>query len=188
MKDNQVSEIKKLIQKECADSKFVKDWFFGIHILGVAKFAKELLKKIPKVDREVVMLGVWLHDLQRIRGKKGDHAKVGAVEAEKVMTQFNYPKEKIEKVKEIILSHSCDTHVRPKTLEGKILASADAMSHYINDFYIAIAVTGERNLAEYKEWVLEKLDRNYNKKISLSIAKKMIKHRHQIAKEFFTMK
>jgi hypothetical protein len=76
----------------------------------------------------------------------------------------------------------------PKTLEGKILASADAMSHYINDFYLIISATGDRSLAEFKKWALEKLDRDYNKKIFFPFAKKMIKKRHDTLKEIFTMK
>lgn len=73
-------------------------------------------------------------------------------------------------------------------MEGKILASADAMSHYNNDFYLAIAVTGERNLIEYKKWALKKLDKDYNKKIFFDFAKKMISKRHKILKELLTIK
>ncbi|MFZ5365465.1 MAG: HD domain-containing protein [Patescibacteria group bacterium] len=142
---------------------------------------------MPKADKEIVMLGVWLHDLQYIHGIKGDHGKVGAAEAVKVMKRYNYPAKTIEQVKEIILSHSCDTGPMPKTLEGKILASADAMSHYINDFYFAIAVTGERDLKTFKKWALKKLDKDYNKKIFFGFAKKMIAGRHQTLMDVFKM-
>lgn len=181
-----ISKIKNLLKNECRNLGFIDEWFYGIHLLGVEKFAKILLKKLPKADKEIVMLGVWLHDLQRVRGKKGNHAKIGAIEAEKVMRQFQYSKEVIKQVKEIILSHSCDT-MSPKSLEGKILASSDAMSHYINDFYLVIAVSGERNLVEYKKWALEKLDRDYNKKIFFDFAKKMIFKKHKVLKELLTM-
>lgn len=50
----------------------------------------------------------------------------------------------------IILTHSCNKDI-PDTLEGKILASADAMSHYSSDFYLQIAVTGKRNLKDFKK-------------------------------------
>ncbi len=184
---NKIMAIKKLIANECKTLGFAPEWFYGIHLLGVEKFAKKLLKQLPKADKEIVMLGVWLHDLQRIRGIKGDHAKIGAREAVKVLREFNYEKNKISRVKDIILSHTCGTNLRPKTIEGKILSSADAMAHYTNDFYLVIAVTGQRNLKEYKDWVMEKLDRNYNKKIYFDFAKKMIKKRHDIFKTIFTM-
>lgn len=183
-----ITIIKKIIKNECINSSNIDAWFYDIHLLGVEKFANELLNELPEADKEIVMLGVWLHDLQRIRGKKGDHAKIGAEEAEKVMKQFQYSKEVIKHVREIILSHSCDTKLKPKSLEGKILASADAMSHYINDFYLVIAVTGERNLIDYKKWALEKLDRDYNKKIFFDFAKSKIKARHNVLWKLFTMK
>lgn len=183
-----IDQIKNLVKNECLNLGFIDDWFYSVHLLGVEKFAKELLKKLPKADNEIVLLGVWLHDLQRVRGIKGDHAKMGVVEAEKVMRQFKYSEKAIKHVKEMILSHSCDTRLIPKTLEGKILASADAMSHYVNDFYLTIAVTGQRDLVSFKKWALEKIDRDYNKKIFFDFAKRMTEKRCKVLKEVFTMK
>lgn len=185
--DTKIDEIHNLIKDECLNLGLIDTWFYSVHLLAVEKFAKQLLEKLPEADEEIVLLGVWLHDLQRIRGLNGDHAKTGAEEAEKVMKQFNYPDEKIEKVKNIILSHSCDTELMPTTIEGKILASADAMSHYTNDFYLIIAATKERDLAGYKKWALEKIEKDYNKKISFDFAKESIKDRYEALKKVLTM-
>ncbi len=182
-----INQIKNLVKNGCLNLGFVDNWFFSVHLLAVEKFAKELLKKLPMANEEVVLLGVWLHDLQRIRGKKGDHAEQGAIEAEKVLRQFKYSEEVISHLKEMILSHRCDSKPFPKTLEGKILASADAMSHYVNDFYLTIATTGKRDTKGFKGWALEKLDRDYNKKIAFGFARKMIVKRHKVLKEVFTM-
>jgi HD superfamily phosphodiesterase len=182
-----IKSIKELVKKESSELGFVSSWFYESHLLAVEKFSKFLLKKLPKANKEIVMLGVWLHDLQRVRGMKGDHQKIGAREAEKVLKKYNYSEDKIIKVKDIILSHSCGNK-KPTTLEGKILASADAMAHYTSDFYIRIGVSGERDLNEYKKWALEKLDRDYNKKIFFSFAKKEIRERHKALKKVFTMK
>ena len=187
---NKILIIKRMIKKECSKSKndFMRTWFYKNHLLVVEKFCKELLKRLPKADKKIVMLGVWLHDLQRIRGINGDHQRIGAREAEKVMKEFGYSDEIIKKVKGIILTHSCYGTNLPKTVEGKILASADAMSHYVNDFFLTIAVTGKRNSKDFKSWALEKIDRNYNKKIFFPFAKKMIKKRHDALKFILTMK
>lgn len=182
-----VEQIKRLVKNECSRSRFIDSWFYDVHLLGVERFAKELLKKLPQADREIVWLGVWLHDLGKVRGIKGNHAKRGAAEAEKVMRQFGYPEKMMPPVKAIILSHGCKAGLKPKTLEGKILASADAMSHYANDFYLTIAVTGEKNLSNFKKWALEKLAKDYNKKIFFAFARKMIARRHEILKEVLTM-
>lgn len=184
---SKITQIKNLVKNECLVLGFADKWFYSVHLLGVEKFAKELLEQLPKADKEIVLLGVWLHDLGRVRGIKGNHAKAGAIEAEKVMKQFGYSDQIIKHVREIILAHSCDTRLMPKTLEGKILTSADAMSHYINDFYLTLASTGEYELAGFKKWALEKLEKDYNKKIFFDFAKKKIEKRHKILKEFFTM-
>jgi HD superfamily phosphodiesterase len=182
-----IKEVKKQIELECKTNKNLPSWFYTDHLLMVEKNSKCLLKELPKADSEVVLLGVWLHDLQRVRGLKGDHQSVGAREAVKVMKEYGYDKAVIEKVKAIILTHSCDQN-KPTSIEGKILATADAMSHYYNDFFLRVAVTGQRDLKEFKEWVLEKLDRNFNKKIFFASAKKKIKPRHELYKKVFSMK
>lgn len=184
---NKLKKIKQLLKKECDEFMGANNWFYENHLLAVEKAAKFLLGKLPKASKEVVLLGVWLHDLQRVRKIDGDHQKIGAREAEKVLKDFSYDSEIILKVKEVILAHSCE-HILPKTLEGEILASADAMSHYGNDFYLRIATMGERSLEEYKEWALEKLNRDYNKKIFFPFAKKKIKDRHQALIKILTMK
>lgn len=185
--DKRIAEIKKLIKKECIISKRIGIWFYDTHLLGVEEFSKKLLKKLPKADKEIVMLGVWLHDLQRIRNIKGDHEKMGAKEAEKVLINFGYSDDKIKKVKNIILSHSCGVR-KPKTVEGKILSSADAMAHYFKDFYLKVSIIENRDIEEFKKWSLEKLDLDYNKKIYFDFAKKMVKKRHEALKYILTMK
>ncbi|MFA6533587.1 MAG: HD domain-containing protein [Patescibacteria group bacterium] len=185
---DKINQIKNLVKNECKNLGFIDFWFYEVHLLGVEKFAKLLLKKLPKADKEIVMLGVWLHDLQRVRGIKGDHSKMGAVEAEKVMRNFQYSGGAIKQVQEIILTHQCDAKLIPKTLEGKILASADAMAHYHNDFYLTLAINGKRDLVDFKKWALEKLDRDYHKKIFFPFARKLIEKRHKVLQEVFTMK
>ena len=183
---NKILAIKNQIKQECEKSIKVAYWFYNTHLLGVEKQAKYLLKNLPEANKEVVMLGVWLHDLQRTRGIKGDHQKIGAQEAEKIMKEYDYGKDIIKKVKDAILTHSCRGK-KPKTLEGKILATADAMSHYYNNFYLKVALTGERDIDDYKKWALEKLDRNYNEKIFFDFAKKKIKSRHDLYKKVFSI-
>jgi len=182
-----VKQIKEKIKNECYDLGHIDSWFYNDHLLAVEKYANFLLKKLPQADKEIVLLGVWLHDTQRVRGIKGDHQKIGAIEAKKIMLEYGYLPDKIKKVQNIILSHSCNNLI-PKTLEGKILATADAMTHYVNDFYLQIAVTGQRNLHDFKIWALEKLERDYNKKIFFPFAKKEIKDRHALLMKLLTMK
>lgn len=182
-----VKQIKAQIKDECYKLEHIPSWFYDVHLLAVEKYTNFLLKKLPKANKEVVLLGVWLHDTQRIRGIKGDHQKIGAEEAGKTMLEYGYSEDVIKKVQNIILSHSCNS-LMPSTLEGKILATADAMAHYANDFYLNIAVTGKRNLQEYKISALAKLNKDYDEKIFFPFAKKEIKAKHEVLMKLFTMK
>lgn len=184
---NKIKEIKKQVEQECKANKKLPEWFYSEHLSMGEKFSEVLVRELTKADRIVVLLGVWLHDLQRVRGLAGDHQTVGAREAVKVMKTYGYEKSAIDKVESIILTHSCSKN-KPASVEGKILATADAMSHYYNDFFLRIALTGQRDLKDYKVWVLEKLNQNYNQKIFFVSAKKKIKQRHELYKKIFTMK
>jgi hypothetical protein len=187
MSSKAIKQIKNKIKDECYNSGHIGSWFYDEHLLAVEKYTNFLLKKLPKADKEIVLLGVWLHDTQRVRGIKGNHQKIGAIEAKKIMLEYGYSADIIKKVQNIILTHSCSDKM-PTTLEGKILTTADAMSHYANDFYLRIATLGEKNLNEFKLWALKKINRDYNKKIFFSFAKKEIKERHIILTKLLTMK
>jgi len=182
-----ILEIKELIRKECAELGKVDDWFYDAHLLAVEDFALKLLDKLPEADKNITMLGVWLHDIQRVRGLEGDHVYAGAAEAEKLLQELGYNQEIIQKVKKIIQTHRCNSDELPDSVEGKILASADAMSHYTNDFYLHIACRGKRTPENFKAWVLEKLDRDFNKKISFDFARDMVRERHQTIYNFVTL-
>src|SRR6056297_1256051 len=103
---NSIEKIKQQIKDEVYNFDHIGSWFFDEHLLGVEENAIFLLKNLPEANKEMVMLGVWLHDLQRIRGIKGDHQKIGVEEAEKVLNEYGYDDEIIEKVKKMILCHS----------------------------------------------------------------------------------
>jgi hypothetical protein len=184
---DKIAQIKNQVKKECCKLGEFGEWFYDFHLLVVEEKAKFLLGKIKKANKENVMLAVWLHDLQRVRNIKGDHAKIGAREAAKVLEEYGYNKKVINEVVEIILTHTCEKRIVSKTVEGKILTTADAMSHYYNDFYLHYAIFNDVSLKEYKRWVLEKLNRNINKKIFFPFARAVIKERHDALYKIFTM-
>jgi hypothetical protein len=182
-----VKQIQEKIKDECFNLGYTEPWFYKEHLLAVEKHTKFLLKKLPRADKEVALLGVWLHDTQRVRGIKGDHQQAGAAQAKKIMREYGYPAKMIKAVQDIILTHSCGERM-PTSLEGKILATADAMAHYGNDFYLRIATTGQRSATDFKLWALEKLHRDYYKKIFFPFAKKEVRGQHLALMKVFTMK
>lgn len=191
-KMNKLHQIKNEIKEKC-EKRGVK-WFYFSHLLAVEKNAELLLKYFPKADKKVVKLGVWLHDLQHVLMLKGDHEIIGAREARKVLIEYGYEDNIIEEVAEIISTHACKKRM-PGSIEGKILASADAMSHFYNDFYLLIAALGKdvgikkyKDLDNFKKWSLEKLETDYRKKIFFPFARKQVSGRYKLLKRFFSEK
>ena len=83
-----------------------------------------------KADKEVLTLACLLHDIAFKNGSVKDHSLVGAKEAEKILIDLDFPKEKIKKIVLAIEDH--DNHfshlLRKKEelqIESRILRDAD---------------------------------------------------------------
>jgi uncharacterized protein len=146
------------------------------HLELVAKYGKALAKKLS-ADAEVVELSAYLHDYASLLDKKNapQHHLVGARLAGEILTKLGLPQEKIAAVKDCIISHRGSVKMKKKTIEAKILASADAMSHfyYIPDmFYLAYGVH-RLGSDQGADWLKAKLQRSWEK-ILLPEARAMI--------------
>lgn len=174
MNNNIIKKIQVIIYKLLDEKKSSKKE----HIELVVKYSKILSKKL-KADEEICVISAWLHDISKINGEDKGHHITGEKVAEEILLKLNYPKNKIEKVKHCILTHSSDENYKPKTLEAKIVASADAMSHFYNLKGLFYAAYGKRGLRskEGKDWVLKKLEKS--KKKMMPEAKLFVKNRHK---------
>ncbi len=104
------------------------------HIEEVMKYAFEIAKQIDRsskfmnveVNYELLQLAVLFHDIAYKSYET--HVEESVKVAEEFLTKQNYSKEKIAKLKEIMLNHS-GSHRRKlgdaKLIEGKILYDAD---------------------------------------------------------------
>jgi uncharacterized protein len=173
-----ISAVKRLV-KEANDSPKNKygDTVWKYHLGLVAKHAIALAEKL-KADSEVVVLAAYLHDYAALLDIKNAprHHLIGAKEAARILKKLGLPAEKIKAVKECIYSHRGSVHIRKKSLEAKIVASADAMAHfyYIPDmFYLAYGVHRLKT-EDGAAWLKAKLQRSWDK-IVLPEGREMIK-------------
>ena len=161
-------KLREMVREECQKETNPFGYTAFIHIRGVVKYAKLLAQKFG-VDEEICELSAWLHDWGSLIGKYEDHHIVGAEEAERILKGFNYPQDKIEKVKYCILTHRGNEDIskdlKRKTLEAKILSSADAMSHFadIPDLFHLAYFTKGLSYENGKEFVKGKLQRDWKK-------------------------
>lgn len=104
------------------------------HIENVMKRASEIVEKITiPVDLELLKLAIIFHDIDYNSEKDFEesykkHPDNSVKIAEKFLHDHNYPQERIEKVKEIMLDHSTPHRKirgEAKSIEGNIIYDAD---------------------------------------------------------------
>lgn len=127
---NIIEKAKNFAKKEYGKNDPMHQWN---HVEDVMKRALEIANKLEDVDYELLKLGVIFHDIDynsenSFEENYKNHVDNSVKIAENFLKNNNYPKEKIEKVKKIMLSHS--TPHRKKLgesdiKEGKILYDAD---------------------------------------------------------------
>lgn len=81
-------------------------------------------------------------------GTRADHHINGAEIAEKLLKDFNYPNEKIIKLKNIVLHHRSSKNA--ETIEELCVADADIMAHFDNILMMFSSIFGlhQNNLVD----------------------------------------
>lgn len=180
-----INQVKKIVKEECQISRYTISPFpaYSFHIRIVEKYSMLLAKKL-KADLEITQLGALLHDIGMIKHGKENHELTGVKEAQKILNDLNYPKNKINRISEIILSHRGSKEIPPKTLEAKIVANADAMAHYdILPALLEVALRENNNDGKAAFWWLyHKIERNWQKKLTIPYARKMMEEKYQAIK------
>lgn len=140
--------------------------FWEDHIKYVVDNALYLAKEYG-ADVEIVELGALLHDIAMPSniGPREEHHIYGVKIAEELLTKYNYPQDKIERVKQCVLNHRGSKDLPRNTIEEEIIADADVMAHFDSIPSLFSLAFKELNLDlhEGTEYVKKKLERDYNK-------------------------
>ena len=125
------------------------------HILAMAKIAEQLIKHY-KVDRDLLLAGIFLHDIGRIieissdfesnytdKGKFIGHIILGRdIVREASKNIKNFPKEVQIKLEHIIISehgnYTSDNKIKPKIPESLLLQLIKNIDSKMNLFYMTI--------------------------------------------------
>ncbi len=97
------------------------------HVFRVERIVKKIGQS-ESADLEILEAAALLFDVARILEDKGeveDHALAGSEIARNILTEINFPKEKIDAVCHAILVHRKSKDRTPETIEAKILQDAD---------------------------------------------------------------
>lgn len=154
--------------------------FWEDHIQYVVKNSILLAEKYG-ADREIVELGALLHDIAMPSevGPREEHNVYGAQIAEELLTNYGYPKEKIEHVKACVLNHRGSKDLPRNTIEEECVADADVLAHFdcIPSLFHLAFKEKKLDTKEGTEFIKKKLERDYNKLSNRT--REVIKDRYQ---------
>jgi putative nucleotidyltransferase with HDIG domain len=145
------------------------DWLYANHVFVVQSQARELAQNLG-ANEDLCRAAAVLHDVADVQMKRMDagHEQASLRLARKLLREFGYNANDIKIVVDDALKlHSCRDGVSPKTLEGQILSTADALAHLTTDFYVYAtwAKGREMPLKALKEWTVKKATRDFEDKI-----------------------
>ena len=182
--------IRKLYTQNNPDKDKWADWLYEYHVLVVAEQARQLAAKYG-ANAEIAEVCALLHDIADAvtQRKDPEHEAKSLAIARDLLAKNSYSDDEITLIVEDALRfHSCHNGEQPASLEGKILSTADAYAHLKTDFYFhAIHMfKGIKTYRESKEWILAKLERDYNNKTLFEDEKNAWKRDYDIFKELFS--
>lgn len=101
------------------------------HFRRVSETAKKIAEhEAGDIDPLVLLASAYFHDIVSLPKNHPDaklSSRYAAVEARKILTQLDFPQEKIEAVAHAIEAHSFSAKITPESLEAKIIQDADRM-------------------------------------------------------------
>lgn len=167
------------------------DWLYKHHVFVVADYASELAAKY-QIGPELPRAAALLHDCADAVMSRFDkrHTETTYDLSRSLLEKSSFtPAEITLIVDDAIARHSCRDGQLPASMEGKVLAVADAFAHFKTDYYLRAveALLKTASLDQSKQWVLKKIDRDYHDKIPcLPDEVSEIEHDYQLLKELFS--
>lgn len=166
------------------------DWLYERHVRAVTRIAEEIAEK-HGADKELAQVGALLHDIAdyKLQRREPNHEEVSLETARQLMREHDYTDDEIKLVvDDAIRYHSCHDGERPSSKEGLVLATADSLAHLTTDFYLYAthALGKEKPVPEVKEWVLQKIEKDLNNKISFDDEREAARADYEVIKNLFS--
>ena len=142
--------------------------FWEEHIKYVVQEALDLAEKYG-ADKEIVELAAILHDVALIAkiGTRQDHHITGAEMTQSILSKYEYPQIKIDKVKRCVFNHRSSKN--GTDIEDICVADADILAHFDNIpmlFNVIMNNVWNKNnittLPELKSRMKESFEYDYN--------------------------
>ena len=166
------------------------DWLYENHIFVLAEYARELSEQ-HKAQSDLVTAAAMLHDIadsemSRFSSRHSEHTWTIA---KNLLSTTHFSGQEIGIIEDAIRHHSCRGGQAPAFLEGRVMATADAVAHLLTDFYDhALEVKRKEGIAweDIVSWALPKIERDFNDKIFFDEAREEVRWGYERAKVLFS--
>lgn len=183
---NIIDQVEKIVRETCAKETNEFTYALDTHFIPVVENAKILAPKLG-ADEEIVLLAAWLHDYASIYDAKlmPEHHIHSPRFAQDILSDLNYPQDKIDQVKHCIEAHRGSQNIKRETKEAECVASADAMAHITSFPSLLVLAWKVHNLPfqEGIDFALAKMERSWNK--LLPEARELVEDQYQAIKKVF---
>lgn len=153
--------IREYVKGACSNSVLGRE-FYENHIILVAHYGLKLAMATG-ADPEIVELAAYLHDFSYVMDHTDfiHHETKGMALAEKLLRQFNYSADKLEKVKLCILNHSTISRACSSSPEESCIANADVMSLIARPDYWIKSSPLTRQMQDNSRWYFEQIEKSW---------------------------
>lgn len=189
-RDHKVFNVVKSIY-ENSETRPMGLWMWNNHVQWVADKTRQLAIKYS-ANEETAVSAALLHDLADSRYERNDPKfdEWSEEKALEILKGADFTEEEAKEIIEVVIRpHSCRPDNLPTTLEGKVLATADAMFHLQTSFFTVLCYknmpASAKSLEEWQTWFEEKVERDYGSKIFFDDEKNEVTSDYEALKRVF---
>ncbi|HEY4963854.1 MAG TPA: HD domain-containing protein [Candidatus Saccharimonadales bacterium] len=159
------------------------DWLYTNHVFIVTDYAEKLSRRYD-APTDLCRAAAMLHDIADcvMTRFNPDHEEESLKIARRLLRLSGFNDEQIAiVVDDAIKLHSCHDGIKPKTIVGKVLSTADALGHLDTNFYpySTANMMHEFTDQEKRSWAAKKIERDYHEKIAFDEVRRKTKKNYE---------
>jgi hypothetical protein len=177
--NEEINNIKQKVIELSNNKLFIHhNWFVKYHLEIVEELSIKYSKLYKNINISIILLLVWIHDYEKITSNIPNSDSLNN------FLQKNISDEKI--IEEILSYYKIFESknielIKDSPIEIQIVSSCDAVSHLIGPFfYLWWKENNNKNFEDLMADNIKKLEKDWNKKISIQKIKDDFKHFYEI--------
>lgn len=165
------------------------DWLYKHHVFIVSENARILAKRYG-ANEELAMAAAMLHDVADAEMSRFDnkHEERSLEIADVLLKETGFLEQEVGTIIDAIRYHGCHNGESSTSLEGKVMATADAVAHLSTDFYdhaLSVMTKEGKSLEEISSSALKKIERDFTSKIFFDEVREEVRGDYERVKDLF---